>query len=113
MNNKTKFKKLKIVGLTAFLVGGITFGGVEYYKYKTDISLTDKQMEDYIRVADEILENLNKTIDSKDTDSETKFEARQARKQVMQERADMQKRLAKMQKRQDKTINFYDAEKVR
>ena len=113
MNKKTKFKKLKIVGLTALLFGGITFGGVEYYKYKTDASLTVKQMEDYIRVADEVLKDLNKTIDSKDTDSETRFEARQAREQVMQERADMQKRLDKVQKRQNKNIDFYDAEKIR
>ena len=116
-------KKLKkVAGFTTLLAGGIiatNLTGCDVNKSDTNTvqntvqsaDLSVAEMEKRIAEMTAYMEDLQKTIDSKKVDPETRFEARQAYNENKKRLEKMQERLK--EKNQNKTINFYDAEKIR
>ena len=120
-------KKTKIARAIVLLAGGVAIGGGvfaynQYSKYsksyeaqlKKEISdMSKEQLEDAIKACDVALENLQKIIDSDETNPEERFQAINSYKGISNGRDEYQKRLDKIMKKQAKTINFNDAMKIR
>ena len=122
--NNDKLKKLKIAGLTALVAGGVAASVVltkqsanqtetETNTVVQEEVLSIPEMEKRIVEMNNYLEKLQHKIDSKDTDPETRFYARQAYAETEERLADMQRRLENAKKKQESVIDFYDAKKVR
>jgi hypothetical protein len=118
----TKAKKFKTAGIATLLAGLTIIGGIAYHEYsdsyesrlKKEIShMSVEQLEEAIRECDTALTRLQKTIDSKETNPEERFEANQAYESISKHRVEYQKRLDKIMKKQGTTINFRDAVKSR
>ena len=118
MKKTKKISKFRLAGLIALITGGLIAGGVTYTKHmdsekipekkeiRIDSSFSVEQMQKMIKQADMLLAKLKKTIDSKKTDPEARFEARRIYKDVLKERASLQKKLDEAIKRQKATIKF-------
>lgn len=116
-------KKLKKAAcFTTLLAGGIiatNLTGCDVNKSDTAATqntvqadnLSVAEMEKRIAEMTVYMEDLQKTINSKNVDPETRFEARQAYKENQERLEKIQERLK--EKNKNETLNFYDAEKIR
>ncbi len=114
MKNNTKLKVA-----TALLAGGLVVAcGIEYGKYsnsyeaqiKKEISnMSEAQLKDKIEDCDKALNSLQKTIDSKETNPEKRFEARIAYKDIYARREQYKQQLEKKSKQETKIIHFFQS----
>ena len=118
----TTAKKFKTVGIAASFAGLMVVSGIAYHEYsnsynarlKKEIShMSVEQLESAIKECDTALIRLQKSIDSKETNPEERFEAYRARESITKHRAEYQKQLNKIIKKQGKTIKFPDTTKSR
>lgn len=114
MKQKTeKIKKLKRAGTIIAIAGGLALGSVEnlyaqdkvsdstenkeYFKQleNTANKMTLEQKQQFIQAGEEMLQKLQKKINSNKTNPEERFQARRSKRQITEELKIMRKNLQK------------------